>query len=71
MPSNVDVVFGANVRAELARRKVQNPVAARVVGVSPSTMSRRKGGTQPWTLAEAVAIAKFLGMSVDDLLEGE
>lgn len=58
----------AEIRAELARRKITAQRLAHAVGMSKQTMSRRMTGAAPFDLAEVEAIADFFGMTPSELL---
>lgn len=57
----------ANVRAELAARRISGSRLATAVGVTRSTMYRRLDGTAPWPVDEVEAVADFLGVPVESL----
>lgn len=49
-----------NLNAELARKDVTNAQLAKILGLSPSTVSQKRNGLFDFTLKEAKAIKHFL-----------
>lgn len=60
----------AEIRAELARRRIPQARLAALLGVSQVSVSRRLSGETPFDLNELVKVADFLGIDVADLLKG-
>jgi transcriptional regulator with XRE-family HTH domain len=58
--SHADRVAAA-VRAEVARRKVTQQQLAELLGVHQMSVSRRLNGQTPFTAAEILTVAEFLG----------
>lgn len=56
------------VRAELARRKIDQTAVATALGVSQAGASRRLSGVTPFTINELVIIADLLGLPIARLL---
>lgn len=57
----------AEVRAELARRKVSQTQIAMLLGISQAGVSRRLLGQTPMDVNEVAAIAEFLDIPVSAL----
>ncbi len=58
----------ANVRAEAARRRVEQRDIARALAMSRAAVSDRFRGRTPWTLSEVEGLARFLRVSLEELL---
>lgn len=60
-----------NLNAELARKDVTNAQLAKVLGLSPGTVSQKRNGAFDFTLKEARAIKHFLklDMPLEELFE--
>ena len=60
-----------NLNAELARKDVTNGELAKVLGLSPSTVSQKRNGLFDFTLKEAKAIKHFLkvNLPLEELFE--
>lgn len=58
----------ANVRAEMARRRVSQAALAAHLGISQTAMSRRLTSQTDLTVGELYAVAEFLQMPVTALL---
>ena len=52
----------AAVRAEMARRKATQAQLAEILGVHQMSVSRRLNGRTPFTAAEILQVAEFLGV---------
>lgn len=61
---------GANVRAEMARRKISQTTVAQHLGRSQTAISHRLNGRVPFDINELTAIAQLLGVPLSDLLAG-
>lgn len=59
----------ANVRAEKARRNVSTTQLAEGIGLGRVALSRRLNGHAQWTIDEIAAIARFLDVSIDSLIQ--
>ena len=59
---------GANIRAEMARRKVSQTTLAEHLGVSQTSISARLSGRTAFDINEIHAIAVFLGVPLSVLL---
>lgn len=57
-------IVAAEVRAELARRKIPQSGLVSVLGMSEVSISRRLRGETPFDVNELVAVAEFLGVPV-------
>lgn len=62
-----EAIAGA-VRAEAARRRMNQADLRRCTGLSKTTAHQRWHGVTAWTVGELVAIAQLLEVSVVDLL---
>lgn len=58
----------ANVRAEMARRRVTQTQLAEATGISQSALGRRLTGSQPFDVAQLEAIAGALAVPLADLV---
>lgn len=56
------------IRAEVARRRLNQRELAEQLGMSQSALSRRMAGEQTWDLDELDRIAQLFEMDVRDLL---
>ena len=68
MNPSLNTLVGAEIRAELARRRMTHEVFAKGIKVSQATLARRLAGTSPFTLNELEAAAKYLNVPVTQLL---
>ena len=59
-----------NVRAEMARRSVTQAQLADVLGLRTSAVSRRIMAETPFDVDELILIARYLDVSIPDLLQG-
>lgn len=59
--------IAANVRAELARRRIRQERLAEALDLSQSAISRRVLGERPFLAHELKIVAKLLGVEVADL----
>lgn len=62
-----DTSVAANIRAELARRRVSARTAAAELGLTQSALSRRLRGHVDFSASEVQTIATFLGVAVSSL----
>jgi transcriptional regulator with XRE-family HTH domain len=62
------VVVAANIRAEAARRGLNQTDMARLLGVSRMTMSDRNRGRTPWALDDIERVAQLFHIEAADLL---
>lgn len=67
-PSLTTGQVAAEIRAELARRKISGRSLAVQLGWSTTTGHRRLSGTQPLTVEDIARIADFLGVPIGQLL---
>ena len=67
--ANLNEVTAANVRAEIARRRIRQSDVARALRVSQPAVSQRLNGHVPFTLADLEALAELLGIDVAELLQ--
>jgi transcriptional regulator with XRE-family HTH domain len=58
----------ANVRAELAARRISGTELAKALKITRSTMYRRLAGASAWPVDDLEPAAKFLGVSVESLM---
>lgn len=68
MNPSLSTLVGAEIRAELARRRMAQDVFAKGIKVSQATLSRRLSGASPFTLDELEAASKYLNVPVAQLL---
>ena len=64
----LSVVVAANIRAEAARRGINQSQLGARLGMTKVSMSDRFRCRTPWTLDEVSAVAALFGMPVDALL---
>ncbi len=60
----------AEVRAQLARKRLSGVRAARALGWTQNYISRRLTGTVPFDVADLVAVADLLEVPVDSFFAG-
>lgn len=60
----------ANVRAELARRRIRQTEVADRLGVSRQNVSQRLNGTVDFRVGELIAIADMCGITLAELIDG-
>jgi transcriptional regulator with XRE-family HTH domain len=60
----------ANVRAELARRRIRQIDVAERLGVSRQNVAQRLNGSVDFRVGELIAISDMLGITVIELLGG-
>ena len=65
-----NTITGANVRAEMARRKISQEAVAQTLGLSQASVSARLRGVTPFRVDELLRIADLLGVPLDLLLAG-
>ena len=63
-------VVGANVRAEMARRRMLQGALAEHLHLSQTGVSKRLAGETPFDINELVAIARLLEVELCQLLAG-
>lgn len=63
-----DATFAANVRAEMARQRRTAKSVAVEIGIDERGFRRRTRGETDWGLAEAAAVARVLGVTLDSLV---
>jgi transcriptional regulator with XRE-family HTH domain len=68
MSSTPTAQAAANIRAELARRRISQTALAAHLGVSQSWVASRLQGRTPFDVNELHAVAKFLGVPPSALL---
>ena len=59
----------AEVRAELARQSKTYVSLADATGISVDTLRRRLAGLKPFYVEELASVSRFLGLTVDSLIE--
>lgn len=67
-PTAMQTTPAANVRAEMARRKVRQIALARHLNLSQAAISRRLNGTTDFSVGELCATAELLGVTATSLL---
>ena len=60
----------ANVRAELARRRITQTDVAQRLGVSRQNVAQRLNGSVDFRVGELIAVADMLGITILELLDG-
>jgi transcriptional regulator with XRE-family HTH domain len=60
----------ANVRAELARRRITQTDVAERLGVSRQNVAQRLNGSVDFRVGELISIANMLGITIGDLVGG-
>ena len=68
MTQTITEQVAANVRVELARRRLGQVAVARTLGLSQAAVSRRLNGSVPLDVNELTLIADLLGLTASDLL---
>ena len=58
----------ATVRAELARRRIQQTAVAERLRLNQASVSRRLTGDTPWDINELADVADLMGLRVADLV---
>lgn len=67
MPTSESIA--ANVRAEMARRRLRAVTVANELGLSQAGISRRLAGVVPFTALEVHRLAQILRVPLDSLFE--
>lgn len=65
---NVSPRVAANVRAELARQNKTRRELAAALRVDEHRIGKRTRGLVPFSVDEIVAVARFLGVTVEELV---
>ncbi|MDB2211801.1 helix-turn-helix domain-containing protein [Mycobacteroides abscessus] len=60
--------MAANVRAELARRRVNRQALAKAMGIGPMAVSRRMSGQVSFSIAELFQVAEILKVDIAALI---
>lgn len=60
----------ANVRAELARRRITQTDVAQRLGVSRQNVAQRLNGSVDFRVGELISVADMLGITIAELLDG-
>lgn len=68
MSTNLRSAVAANVRAELARRRLRQADVAAALGMTTSALSRRLTGETPFDVDELEALAAHLELPITGLL---
>ncbi len=63
-----DQRVAANVRAELARRRVNRQALAKAMGIGPMAISRRMSGQVSFSIAELYRVAEILKVDISALI---
>jgi len=69
VPQTPTAAVGANVRAEMARRKVSQQQIAAALNLSQAAISKRLAGVVPWDVNELVTVATALEVPLSTLLD--
>jgi transcriptional regulator with XRE-family HTH domain len=64
------IEVAANVRAELARRRITQTDVAQRLGVSRQNVAQRLNGSVDFRVGELISIANMLGITIGDLVGG-
>ncbi len=68
MTKSPSSVVGANVRAEMARRRITQREVADALGLAQTAVSKRLLGIVPWDVNELSAVADLIGVPVASLI---
>lgn len=68
MATTPTAATGANVRAEMARKKISQAALADHMGLSQAAISARLNGRTPFDINELAAIAHFLDVGLEALI---
>lgn len=68
MTQNLSVTVASNIRAEVARRRINQTDLADLLGLSQAAVSRRLAGITPMRLDEIAVIADLLDCPVSHLV---
>ena len=60
--------FNENVELLCAKRGIRKKEVIAAVGISKASFYAKLAGTRPWFLEEAVKVAQFLGVNLDELV---
>lgn len=60
--------FNDFVRGELRRRKIKQEDLADYLGVGRCTITSRLNGTIEWYLRDAINVAEFFGVTLDEIM---
>ncbi|WP_154793225.1 helix-turn-helix domain-containing protein [Occultella kanbiaonis] len=66
----VDATVTATVRGLAHSRRVTSASLAELCGIGTSQMTARLNGRASWKLREAVLLARYFQVSLDDLVSG-
>ena len=61
-------IVASNIRAEAARRMLNQIQLGELIGMSQGAINKRWTGKRPWHLDDIEAVADVLGVSVADLV---
>ena len=59
----------ANIRAEMKRQRIRQPVIAAALGLSQASVSRKLTGHTPLTVDELAVVADVLGVDLVELVK--
>ncbi len=63
--TGIDIAdLNSTIRAEMARRRVRQATIAKLLGLSPASVSARLGGYAEWRVSELQTVASHLGIRV-------
>ena len=60
--------FNENIELICAKRGIRKKELIAHIGIRRSTFYAKLAGVRPWFLEEAVKVADFFGMSIDELV---
>lgn len=67
---NADQIAGEHIHVLLRRQGIAQTELADALGINQSALSKKLYGRRTWMLDEVIAAARFLRVSVDELLPG-
>lgn len=65
-----NTVTGANVRAEMARKRISQEAVGQALGLSQASVSARLRGVTPFRIDELTRLSELLDVPLDALLIG-
>lgn len=68
MSQSPTTFVSANVRAEMARRRITQQQVAEALGLKQGSVSKRLNGRVPWDVNEVSTVADLLGVPVSALI---
>lgn len=68
MTNSPTLAVGREIRAQMARKDLNQADIAEVLGVTQTSVSNRLRGLVPWDINELAQVADYLGVPLADLL---